>query len=73
MEKMKMAQGGVAGRGFPVMLTAMALALTVNAAFGMALSHASTDGQKIYHAWYNSGETMVADASNEVRKLCAKS
>jgi hypothetical protein len=73
MEKMKTAQGGVAGRGFPAMLTAMALALTVNAAFGMALSHASTDGQKIYHAWYNSGDVMVADAGNVVHKLCAKS
>ena len=54
-------------------MTAAALALTVNAAFGMVLSNASTDGQKIYHAWYNSGDTMVADASSAVRKLCAKS
>jgi hypothetical protein len=46
------------GRGFPVM--AMALALTVNAAFGYGLTKASTSGQRLFDAW-NSGGTMVAD------------
>ncbi|MDE0855334.1 MAG: hypothetical protein OSA97_13030 [Nevskia sp.] len=62
----------VAGRGFPRMVVALALALTVNASFGAALAGASTTGQKIYAAWYHSGAVMYADASGSVRKLCAK-
>jgi regulator of RNase E activity RraA len=69
MDRMKMAQG----RGFPVMLVAMAMALTVNAAFGVALTRVSTNGQRIYQAWINSaGDTMYADASGVMRKLCEK-
>jgi len=67
MDRMKTAQGG-----FPVMLAALVMALTVNAAFGVALSKASTNGQRIYNAWNYSGATMYADASSAVRKLCDK-
>ena len=74
MDRMKMAQGSKAGRGFPVMVLAAAMALTVNAAFGLALSNASTHGQRIYDAWYNGdGGSMYADASSALHKLCAKS
>jgi hypothetical protein len=69
MESKKLAQG----RKLPVMVVAMAMALTVNGAFALALSGASTNGQRMYVAWYKSGGTMVAEASGELRKLCAKS
>ena len=72
MERIETAQGRVAGRKFPAIVTAVALALTVNAAFGMALSHASTSGQKIYNAWYNDAGNMYADASSVLRKHCAR-
>ena len=69
MENIKQAQG----RKLPVMVVALALALTVNGAFALALTGASTNGQRIYEAWYKSGDTMVAVASTELHKLCAKS
>ena len=54
------------GRGFPVMLTAMLLALTVNGAFGLVLAHASTNGQRIYDAWYHGGsDTELAQAATQ--------
>ncbi len=74
MDRMKTAQGYKAKRGFPVLVVAMGLALTVNAAFGMVLGNASTHGQRIYNAWYNGdGASMYADASSALHKLCAKS
>lgn len=74
MDRVKMAQGSKASRGFPVMVLAAAMALTVNAAFGVALGSASTHGQRIYNAWYNGdGASLYADASGAVHKLCAKS
>ena len=69
MESIKLAQG----RKLPVMVVAMAMALTVNGAFALVLTGASTNGQRMYNAWYKTGGTMVADASGELHKLCAKS
>ena len=73
MDRMKTAQGYKAKRGFPVMVVAMGLALTVNAAFGVVMGNATTHGQRIYDAWYyGTGATMYADASSALHKLCAK-
>lgn len=72
MDRMKTAQGHKAKRGFPVMVVAMGLALTVNAAFGMVMGNATTHGQRIYDAWYGSGVVMYADASNALRRICDK-
>jgi hypothetical protein len=69
MESIKPAQG----RKLPVMVVAIAMALTVNGALAMALSGASTNGQRMYEAWYKSGGTMVAAVSSELHKVCAKS
>ncbi len=69
MKSNSMAQG----RKLPVMVVALAMALTVHGAFAVALTGASTSGQRIYDAWYHGGATLVADASSELHKVCAKS
>ena len=62
------------GRGFPVMLTAALMALTVNGAFGLVLAKASTNGQRQYDAWYHSGsDTQVAEATAPQHKPSARS
>jgi hypothetical protein len=69
MDKMKTARG----LGFPAMLGAAAMALTVNAAFVVTLTRAGTDGQRIYSAWIESGGDMVAagPALNASTQLCS--
>jgi len=47
MESINLAQG----RKLPVMVVALAMALTVNGAFALALTGASTSGQRMYDAW----------------------
>lgn len=70
MESIELAKG----RKLPVLVVAAVMALTVNGAFALALTGASTSGQRMYDAWYKSGgTTMVATAAAELRKLCAKS
>jgi hypothetical protein len=70
MESIKLAQG----RKIPVLVVALGMALTVHGAFAVVLANASTPGQRMYEAWYKSGGvTMVADASTELHKVCAKS
>lgn len=70
MESNKLAQG----RKLPVMVVAMAMAFTVNAAFALVLGGVTTPGQRMYEAWYKSGgTTMVASVSGELHKVCAKS
>ncbi len=63
----------VQGHGVRITLAAVALALTVNAAFGMALSKVHTNGQKFYTALYQGNQkTMYADAGLAQHKICAK-
>jgi hypothetical protein len=69
MESINLAQG----RKLPVLVVSLALALMVNGAFALALTGASTSGQRMYDAWYHSGSTMLADASAELHKVCEKS
>jgi biopolymer transport protein ExbB/TolQ len=59
MNSIKQAQG----RGVSMMAMGLAFALTVNAAFGLVLAKASTNGQRYYNAWFSSSNTMMADAS----------
>ena len=70
MESKELAQG----RKLPVMVVAVAMALTVNSAFALALIGTPTSGQRMYDAWYKSGgSTMVASAAAEPHKVCPKS
>lgn len=69
MESINLAQG----RKLPVMVVALAMALTVNGAFALALTGASTSGQRMYDAWYKSGGTLLADAAAVLPKVCDKS
>ncbi|HZR36154.1 MAG TPA: hypothetical protein VFA75_12310 [Nevskia sp.] len=57
MDSNKSAQG----RKVPVMVAAAAMALMVHGAFAAVLVKASTDGQRIYDAWYGHGsKTLLA-------------
>ena len=60
------------GRGVRMMLLGMGFALTVHAAFGYGLTKASTNGQRIYDAWNNSSDTMMAYAGAVQHRLCKK-
>ena len=63
MDGIKLAQG----RKVQLTVVAVALALTVNAAFAAVLVKASTDGQRMYNAWYGHGsKTMVASTEHKV-------
>jgi len=69
MESINLAQG----RKFPVLVVALAMALTVNGAFALALTGASTSGQRMYDAWYKAGGTLLADAGTALTKVCDRS
>jgi hypothetical protein len=68
MNSIKQAQGG----NLTMMALGLAFALTVNAAFGYGLAKASTNGQRIYDAWNNTGGTMMAYAGAVQHRLCNK-
>ena len=68
MNSNKQAQGGT----FRIIALGLAFALTVNAAFGFTLARASTSGQRIYDAWNNSSDTMMAYAGGVQHRLCKR-